>query len=376
MHLCLPYLLCLHAGKEWKSGIYVDGSKLNHRMPEDETTGESGEEREEEEVLFGYEEELKEAQSAVNEYLWGKHKNIAIVSDPFAGRSTLVEYLARDYLTTTIAFNSVMTEKAFISTLHDANNIIIMDNCHFLAMRKIGGFAQLDEFLRFLSKSDKLFITTWNTYSWSYLSAVKNLDEFFPKVIRLHPMNAESLKKMIISHYGDNIKYIDDAASKDRRLSISWKCVHITIPFSSTTRCLPWPYLNLSSIFHKKKRENAEQLVFDRLKRVSGGNPGIARKIWDASIDYPKIGLSSIKEPTFDTDLSINEAFLLGIILTMEKIELGDLAEIAGPEIDVEESLYILMNRELVAREEGYYIINYRALKSVKSYLELNRMVW
>ncbi|MCA9703181.1 MAG: hypothetical protein KC400_04965, partial [Methanolinea sp.] len=76
------------------------------------------------------------------------------------------------------------------------------------------------------------------------------------------------------------------------------------------------------------------------------------------------------------TDLSINEAFLLGIILTMEKIEPGDLAEIAGPEIDVEESLYILMNRELVAREEGYYIINYRALKSVKSYLELNRMVW
>jgi hypothetical protein len=335
-----------------------------------------GEENEEKKELFGYEKELEQAVTAVKDYLAGKRTNIAIVSDPFAGRTTLVDTLARDYKTTTISFSSVMTEKAFISTLHEANDIVIMDNCHFLAMRKIGGFVQLDEFLRFLSSSDKLFITTWNTYSWSYLSAVKNIDKYFPKVIRLPPMDSESLKQIILSRYNKDVEFVDDTASEERKLSISWTCIHIRIPFSTTTYCLPWPYIDLSLIFHKKKEETAEKIVFDRLTRASNGNPGVARKIWDASIEFPTIWVSSIKEPSFDIDLDINEKFLLGIILMMEAIQLGDLSEIAGPEIDVEKSLYILMSHELIVDEKGFYTINYRALKSVIGYLELSRMVW
>lgn len=337
-------------------------------MPEEE----SGENKE----IFGYEKELEDAVAAVEDYLAGKHTNVAIVSDPFAGRTTLVEELARNYKTTTISFSSVMTEKAFISTLHEANDIVIMDNCHFLAMRKIGGFQQLDEFLRFLSSSDRLFITTWNTYSWSYLSAVKNLDKYFPKHIRLPSLDSESLKKMILSRYHQEIEYVDDTEYQERKVSISWTCAHVRLPFSSATYCIPWPYINLSKLFRKKKEETAEKMVFDQLRRISAGNPGVARRIWDASIESRTIWVSSFRESSFDIDLDINEKFLLAIILTMEAIQLCDLSEIAGPEIDVEKSLYILMSRDLVVNDEGYYKINFRALKSVISYLELNRAVW
>jgi len=269
-----------------------------------------------------------------------------------------------------------MTERAFISTLHEANDIVIMDNCHFLAMRKIGGFVQLDEFLKFLSTSPKIFITTWNSYSWSYLSAVKNIHEFFPTIIRLSPMDSESIKQMILSRYDQDIEYINDIATEGRKVSFSWSSVHFHLPFSKTEYRLPWPYIDLSRIFRKKKEEDVTEIIFERLRRVSAGNPGVARKIWDNSFEDPTIWVSSIQDPSYSINLSINEAYILGILLTMESIQLGDLAEIAGPEIDVEKSLYLLISNGLVVDEKGFYTIHYQALKSVIQYLELNRMVW
>jgi hypothetical protein len=98
--------------------------------------------------------------------------------------------------------------------------------------------------------------------------------------------------------------------------------------------------------------------------------------LWERSMEFPTIRLSSIPETPCSIELNINEAFLLTIILSMEAIKLVDLAEIAGPEIDIEQTLYRLLNQGLVENEKDFYQIRPEALNCAIDYLKKIRMVW
>lgn len=329
--------------------------------------------------IFGYERVLDDILKAVSEFDQGIHGNVALVSDPFSGRTKLVEELKKRLgdRVTYMSFNSVMTDSSFMATLREAREIVIMDNCHFLAMRKIGGFEQINEFLNFITTSKKIFITTWNTFSWSYLNAVLQIDSYFTNFVTLSPLDADTLKKILLSRYRpQEIEFIDDRAAEEGKFRFIMGCLNIKIPFSKTIYCLPWPSISLPGRLRKKKPTPAEEIAFERLTRISGGNPGVAKFIWDKSIEFPTIWVSSFSEPVFDTNLSTSQSFLLSIILSLERVHSDDLAAISRPEINVQRTLFVLQNKELVHEEDGYYAISHEALKSVINYLKLNRMVW
>ncbi len=329
--------------------------------------------------IFGYEREVDDILQAVSKFDQGILGNVALISDPFSGRTRLVEELKKNLgeRVTYVSFNSVMTDSSFMATLRDAREIVIMDNCHFLAMRKIGGFEQMNEFLNFITTSKKFFITTWNTFSWTYLNAVLQIDSYFTNFVTLSPLDADNLKKILLSRYGSQeIEFIDDSAAEERKLRFIWGCLNIKIPFSKDAYCLPWPSFELPGRLHKKKAIPAEEITFERLTRISGGNPGVARFIWDKNIEFPTIWVSSFIEPVFDTNISTNQSFLLSIILSMEHVHYDDLAAIAGPEINIHRALFVLQKKGLIYEEDGYYAIGHEPLKSVINYLKLNRMVW
>ena len=254
-----------------------------------------------------------------------------------------------------------------------------MDRCHVLALRRIGGFAMLDAFLDMISMSDnKMFITSWNSFTWSYLRAVKGSDKVFPVVIEVPKLDSKTLMTAVLSHYEGDIQFIDDTSVPGEQPMVSTKRIRLPLPFGYS-RDIPWPRLNIgrgTSRNHGDAQPDAKKVAFDKITRIAEGNYGVGLRIWERSLDYPEVKLSRIPEPPCSVDLDINEAFLLNIVLSMESISFTDLAEIASPEIDIEQTLYRLIRQGLVEEEKGYYRVNPETLNCVISYLRRIRMVW
>lgn len=323
-----------------------------------------------------FKDELETITAAIESYGEKPPANIAMISDPFAGQNFVIEEIRRRYpdKVSYLPFFSVVTGKDFIPNLYTAKDVVIMERCHFLALRRIGGFAMLDEFLDFISSSEKLFITTWNSYAWSYLGAVRQIEGFFPEIIRLPKMDSKTLKEVILARYeGARIEFVDDRVIETKK---GFEVLErtITIPFANIPVTVPWIAYNPGGT--QKQKIEIEDAVFDRINTLADGNYGVAQRIWERSLDYPEMKISNIPEMPCAVDLTISEAFLLTIVLSMESIQLTDLAEIAGPEINIDQNLYRLIQHGLVEEEKGYYHIKPEALKCVCNYLSRIRMVW
>jgi hypothetical protein len=318
--------------------------------------------------------EISLIDNAIGSFDKGDRLNVALVTDPFAGQHLVIKEIRQRYADriTHLPFFSVVTGKDFLSNLYKAEDIIIMEKCHFLALRKVGGFAMLDTFLDFLASSDKLFITTWNSYSWSYLDAVKNIGAFFPTIVQLPRIDSKTLKSIILTQYEEEIEFIDDSIEEERPF-ITYTRYPLRIPFFDAPFYIPWIEVNKSGT---KEQASVEDVIFGKIARIADGNLGVAMKLWERSLENGEMRVSRIPSLPCSLSLDINEAFLLNIILSLESIQLVDLAEIAGPEIDIETVLYYLMNKGLVEAEKGYYHIRPEALNCAIAYLKRNRMVW
>jgi len=337
----------------------------------------AGAEEEKEFVLF--EKEINRIQEAIDSFTEGEFSHIALIGEPFAGQHMIMGEI-RDKNPDTVSyipFLNVVKGKEGITSTYGTKDIVLMDRCHFLTLRRIGGFAMLDAFLGMISMSDKMFITSWNSFTWSYLRAVKGIDKFFPVVIEVPKLDSRTLMEAVLSHYEGDIEFIDDAEPPREQPLVTMKTRHLSLPFGYS-RDILWPWVNIARRSPEKNGEkpDIQKVVFDKITRIAEGNYGVALRIWERSLDYPVVKLSRIPEPRCNVDLDINEAFLLNIVLSMESISFTDLAEIASPEIDIEQTLYRLTSQGLVEQEKGYYRINPETLNCVISYLKRIRMVW
>jgi len=171
--------------------------------------------------LIGFKDEIESIQKAITGFESGQKLDIAIISEPFAGRTTLVN--AIDELTahrvTKLSFSSIVKNKEAVMFPERPKKIIVIDNCHFLYMRRIGGFEIIEDFLKSVVSSNNLFITTWNLYSWNYLDEVINIGQSFPIQVKLPKFSPSELKELILSGYKeDELKFLDDVTSEDKRI--------------------------------------------------------------------------------------------------------------------------------------------------------------
>ncbi len=325
-----------------------------------------------------YEEEWDRITKVIDAFDNTRPSHIAIIADPFAGQNVLMEGILRRHPDRVIhiPFFSVVKSKDFLAQIAGRSDVVVMEHCHFLSMRKIGGFAMLDAFLDHLSTSERLFVTEWNSFTWSYLRATRHIDTFFPVIITLPAIDSKTLKNLILSRYTDKIKFIEDAAPReDPILSTHYRTVKL--PFSEKTFSLPVPHLRDgaggTNGIHKVDPEEA---AFDKIIRIADGNYGVAERVWDRSLDGKTVRVADIPDIPCTVNLDVNESFLLTTILSMESINMIDLAEIAGPEINLKQALFRLKNQGLVVEEKGFFQIKPEALSCVKGYVTRTRMVW
>jgi hypothetical protein len=331
--------------------------------------------------IIGYKQEIESIQKAITDFESGQKLDIAIISEPFSGRSTLVNAIEEmtAYKITKRSFSSIVRNKEELMFPERPKRIVVIDNSHFFYLRTIGGFDILEAFLKSVISSNNLFITTWNLYSWNYLHEVINIGQFFPIQLKLPKFTSSEIKELILSGYKeDELEFVDDVKSEKTRLINLFK-YPVTIKPLKKTINIPFLKINLDRLkFHlsrKEEKKKAEDIIFEMINRVSNGNPGVAKVIWEKSIDYPTIKPSYVQECSFKIELNYSESFVLYGILSMESINKEELVEITG-ETHVDEILYRLSYQGLITVDHGYYKIRHEALKSIVEFLKKFRLVW
>lgn len=331
--------------------------------------------------ITGFQDEIVNIQAAIADFESGHKSNVAIIAEPFAGKTTLVNEIEKmnPQKVTRLSFSSVVKNKDGISLPDQLKRIVLIDDCQFLYFRKIGGFAILEDFLKMVASSNNIFITAWNLYSWKYLDEVINIGRYFPVQINLPKFSTSKIKECILSRYEqDEIKFIEDEYEKEKIIEIERHPVAI----KPLKKPIDIPFLKINydtlklRLFNKEEKIATEDIVFEKITRISNGNPGVAKIIWQRSLEYPVIKPSKIKEVSFNIELDYNESFVLRVILSMGTIKKEELSEIAGNECGIDEMLFRLVKQGLISIEEDHCSIKPEALRSIVEFLKKSRLVW
>jgi hypothetical protein len=338
--------------------------------------------REKKNVNMWYNEEIGNIQVAIAEFKSHNKSNIAIIAEPFAGKTAFIEEVDSKNLhkTTMLSLTAMVKHKDEITLPEQSRMIVIIDDCQFLYSRRIGGFDILMDFLNTVSAADHLFITTWNVYSWDYLEQVVTIGKYFPIQIRLPKFTPSTIKEYILSEYAPGeIEFKKDTEEKKEKI-VNFTRYPVTIKplkISFTINLLKINYSLLKSRLYRKEEIIAiEDIIFDKINHFSRGNPGLAKILWHKSLEYPVIKPSYIKDFSVNIDLDYDESFILGIILAMKVIWKEELNEIVGDEFQVDEIVYRLLEQGLISVDDGMCSINPEALPNIVEFLKKSRIVW
>ncbi|VVB87182.1 Uncharacterised protein [uncultured archaeon] len=332
--------------------------------------------------LTGFHEEIANVQAAIADFESGKKLNIAIIAEPFAGRTAIANEIEKinAQKVTRLNLSCPVKSRTEIALPGQSKRIVIIDNCHFLYMRKIGGFEIIEELLKLIENPDIMFITTWNLYSWKYLDEVIKIGKFFPVQISLPKLTADQIKESILSGYDKNeIKFLQDVGFENEKITDFAKYQVMIKPLN---KAISIPYLKINydrlkvRLSRKKKVVAIEDLIFEKIKHISNGNPGVAGVIWQRSLEHPVIKPGNVKELSFNIDLDYDEYFILSIILSMDSVGKRELAEIEGFEYQIDEIIFRLLKQGLIVMEDNNCRINPEALGSIVEFLKRSRLVW
>lgn len=315
---------------------------------------------------------------------------MAIISEIFGGKTTLIKEIEKLNLSraTKITFSEIVRDKKEISLSGDTKRVVLLDNCHFLYVRKPGGFDIFYEFLGMISSQNRIFITTWNIYSWKYLKEVFELEKYFPMQIVVPAFSKEHLKQLIFNRYEEGeIIFNNGGESEEEPISY---ITEYPIELSALGRKISIPILKINTHYLKtyllnekkgkekeEKEKTAEHRVFERIHLESKGNPGVALRIWKLALDYPHIKPDDVGNFLYDIELEQEEAFVLNLILSYQDLKKSDIVDIIGSVLKTDEVLFQLLNQELVFEDENdSFRVRPEALSSVIAYLEKLRLVW
>ena len=308
--------------------------------------------------------------------------NVAVVSDPFGGRAALLEYAAE--------LLGDRARRHSISGIADADELpaiqgeraLILEGCHYLYRRDIDGFDRLEEFLERLAMTNTLVITGWNRYSWQYLRAVERIDEAFPLTITLPPLDAEQIESVVRAH--DDGPYPDyvDTGEAGRIKTLDLVRHDVSLP-GDRALSVPLVRPNVSwlvswSIWDDD--ESIEAVVFEKLRRLSHGTPGIATSLWDRCVrdgaDGRTIAPAYIDDPVEECDrISDDAAFLLWLVVALEGVERAQLADMLDEDA-IGTEIQTLANKGIVRVGDSEVRLRPLGLHPAVEELERRGLVW
>ncbi|WP_254831084.1 hypothetical protein [Haloglomus salinum] len=315
-------------------------------------------------------------EEAVGGHLEGERSNVAVVAEPFAGRAGLLAY-AEEYL------GAAAERRSFDGLVVDPgeapepdSEAVVVDGCHYLYTRRVGGFDPLERFIDRVTDSDAMFVTAWNSYAWDYLRATRDVDAAFPIVVRLPPLDAGGVRDLIYAMYGPDLPRFESTKAFGRVKTLDFEPRTVSLTRSVGVE-VTVPTLNLSYLTARAEDDvgEVEAVVFERLTRLSEGNPGVAAALWARSVEDGTISPASVEALDRSLDLDDDAGFVLLLVLTNGAVDREVLAA-ALPEVQVRRSLTYLADRDLVALSDDVAWVEPTALHPAAEYLRGRRLLW
>jgi len=311
----------------------------------------------------------------------GTGTNVAVVSEPFAGRESLLDY-AEGLLeeSTRVRLDDVV--RGHPPTVPDEGALIV-DDCHYLYRRCIDGYDVIERFLERVAASDALVLTSWNRYSWSYLANVLDVADSFPSVVEIPRLDSEQLRAVVRTHFDlDRPEFVttDDGG---RIKTVEWRRRPARV-FGPLTVDVPVPTLNLEYLASWLADEDETELVvFEKLRRLSHGNPGIATSLWERSVEDgadddgpPTVAPAYLDEPVGRFELQDDDrAMLLWTVVANEAVDRSTLADVTY-DVSVDKELQLLAQRDVVTVDDERVRISPVGLHPAVAALDRRRFLW
>jgi hypothetical protein len=324
----------------------------------------------------GLDDQFDAIESAVERHLGGDVANIAVIAEPFAGRDIFLDYAQEEF---GAASQRVSIDQLVTDELPEFPNaeIVLVDNCHLLYQRKIGGFDMLEEFLDYIAGRESLYVTSWNRYAWSYLTAVSDVGRAFPERIQIPRLNASQIGDLLKSYHGTPLPMFEEGTTSGRvdTFDLGWRetdiwgrSIHVpAVTFKSEY---------FLSRFRTDADENVEAVLYQRIAKLSEGDPGVATILWDRSIQDNRIAPNDIQTVDKPLDLTLEESFVLEVILTNETITYDTLVETCEG-IAIDRALQTLVGQGVVNIGDTKRIgLEPVRLYSVVEHLKRRQLVW
>ncbi|MFB6123022.1 MAG: hypothetical protein ABEJ78_06155, partial [Haloferacaceae archaeon] len=287
---------------------------------------------------------------------------LAVVGAPFAGRERLLDHASERLDATRIR----LAPGDGVDAVGDAigERPVVVDDCHHLYRRTIGGFDSLETVLDRVVDADAPVVAGWNRYAWAYLSAVRTLDRAFPTRVDVGPATAERLAELLLSRYDELPSFVDDDAGESGLVGIR----RFTFDWGERSLSIPVPVPSSLSASRRGTPPDPKDVVFERLAAVSEGNVGVATAIWGRG---DVVRPSDVAAPGGDLSLDRDEAFCLRVVLSKERVDRAELAAVVGADLD--RILSRLVRDGLVTVADGVVALDPAAVPTAAAATERRR---
>lgn len=169
--------------------------------------------------------------------------------------------------------------------------VMIIDDCHHLFVREIGGFAGLDTFLEVVNLTDDIhyWVLTFNKYAWNYINRVRPRKHYFGQILELRPWNEREIQELV-----------------QRRNALAGRNVSFTDLV----------------VTHEEGDHDFYEIIktangyFRLLHEFSGGNPMVALRFWKRSVKADAAGhiqVSLFRKPTMHPIQQLSDEYLFAL---------------------------------------------------------------
>lgn len=212
--------------------------------------------------------------------------------------------------------------------------VLLIDDCHHLFMRQIGGFDAVNLFLDVVNRLDSrhFWVLSFNNFAWSYLNRVRVRQHLLGAVIRVEPWSEAEIQQLI-----------------RRRDVLS----NLTLNFND----LMVAHENADQQYEVVKTSNG---YFRLLHEYCHGNPRVALMFWLRSLKYDArrnhLHVSLFQRPsqTVLTNVSNDHLFALAAIVQHGCLDAHEIAAVTHIEKDLGEMVVDYLHDSEIVRIEPW----------------------
>lgn len=256
---------------------------------------------------------------------------VAVTAPPYGGRGAVLAHLAERLGTEVVHLDPARTDPPAVP--ERPGEVLVVDGCHHLYDRRVGGFEPLERFLDRVARTDALVVAGWNAGAWAYLDAARDLCAFDAR-FAVPGVDREAMEAWVLDRHEGSVTFAAD--SPEAVSPVAVEDTSVTVLGRDLTVPVPRYDPDYRSARRAERFDDPAAAAFARLTDVSDGNPGVAWAVWRASVRDGTVTVGEVEPPVepVPADVGVDGAFVLRVVLSAGRISRERLRDVAGPGTD------------------------------------------